>query len=176
MICIKCANKAVVSLKHAGSFCSGCFLSTLEKRVRKDLSLNKVFAPHNSVLIIDDSSAKAKLSIHFLNSISKSIPLKIDIKAAKPKKKYDKIVTPNNLDDCISLFLESIFRAGKPAAQAKEVHLLRTVSDEEVLIAAKLLKIKAPLKKSKLSSVLDALESRYPGSKFGLLNSIEELQ
>ena len=175
-MCIKCSNKAVVSLKHMGSFCSHCFLSTIEKRIRKDLNINKVFTPHESVLVINDSSLKAKLTVYFLNSISKSIPLKIDIKNAKPKKRYDKIVTPNNLDDDIAVFLESLFRTSKPVAKTHEIHLLRTVSDEELLLTARLLKIKGPLKKSKLSSVLDALESRYPGSKFGLFNSIAELK
>jgi len=175
-MCIKCSNKAVVSLKHMGSFCSKCFLSTIEKRIRKDLNIHKVFAPHESVLIINDGSLKAKLSVYFLKSISKSIPLKIDIKKAKPRKKYDKIVTPNNLDDDIAVFLESLFRTSKPVNKCKEVHLLRTVSDEELALAARLLKINGPLKKSKLSSVLDALENRYPGSKFGLCNSIAELK
>lgn len=176
MKCIKCGNNAVVSLKHMGSFCSKCFLSTIEKRIRKDLSVNKVFTPHESVLVITDNSVKSKLTIRFLNSISKSIPLKVDIAKTQPNKKYDKIVTPNNLDDDISFFFESLARTGKPIAQTKEVHLLRTVSNEELLIAAKLLKIKPDIKKSKLSSVLDKLESRYPGSKFGLFNSIAELK
>ncbi len=175
MKCIKCSNKAIVFLKHMGSFCSKCFLSTIEKRIRKDLSISKVFAPRESVLVINDSSLKARLTIYFLNSISKSIPLKIDIMKAKPNKKYDKIVTPFNLDDDIALFIESLFRTGKPILNRQEVHLLRTVSDEELLLLAKLLKIKAPLKKSKLNSVLDALEHHYPGSKFGLFNSMKEL-
>lgn len=176
MMCIKCNTKAVVSLKHLGSFCSKCFLSTIEKRIRKDLNINKVFAPHESVLVVNNSSLKAKLTVYFLNSISKSIPLKIDIKTAQPKKKYDKIITPCNLDDDISLFFESLARTGEPIAQTKEVHLLRTISNEEILITAKLLKIKGPFKKSKLSGILDKLESRYPGSKFGLFNSIKELK
>jgi len=175
MICIKCRNKAVVSPKNLGSFCSACFLTILEKRIRKDLAINKVFSPHQSVLVIDDSSVKAKLTIYFLNNISKSIPLNIDVKKAKPKKKYDKIVTPDNLDNDISLFLESLFTKGKPFFNKNEVHLLRTVSDEELLLASRLLKIKASFKKSKLNNVLDSLESRYPGSKFGLFNSIKEL-
>ena len=179
MICIKCRNKAVVSLKHMGSFCSNCFLSTIEKRIRKDLSIHKVFTPHESVLVLNDRSLKAKLAIHFLNNIAKSIPLKIDIINAGntlPRKRYDKIVTPDNLDDDVSLFVESIFKTGKPVYNLKEVHLLRTVSDEELILIAKQLKLKALLKKSKLGIVLSRLESNYPGSKFGLLNSIGELQ
>lgn len=175
-MCIKCGNNAVVSMKHLGSFCSACFISIIEKRIRKDLNVNKVFTPHESVLVIDNGSLKARLSIYFLNSISKDIPLKIDIKKAKPNKGYDKIVTPNNLDDDIACFLESLFTAGRPVPKNKEIHLLRTVSNEELLIAARLLKIKQGIKKSKLNRVLDAMESRYPGSKFGLFNSIVELR
>jgi len=175
-MCIKCRNKAVVSPKNLGSFCSNCFLIILEKRIRKDLAINKVFSPHQSVLVIDDRSVKSKLTIYFLNNISKNIPLKIDFKKTKPKKKYDKIVTPNNLDNDIITFLESLLTTSKPVFNKKEVHLLRTVSDEELLLAARLLKIKASFKKSKLNKVLDSLESRYPGSKFGLFNSIKELE
>jgi sulfur transfer complex TusBCD TusB component (DsrH family) len=173
MKCINCSKKTSVSLKHLGSFCSGCFTRIIEKRIRKDLSINKVFSPNDKVLLINDGSLKAMVSEYILKSISKDIPLRIDIKREKTAKKYDKIVTSDSLDNDIEEFLVSIFKKN-PFKKSKEVHLLRTISDKELLVFAKILKIKGTIKKTKLGKILDQLENKYPGSKFGLFRSIKE--
>jgi len=172
MKCIKCSNSADTDLKHLGSLCNKCFLKTIEKRIRKDLALNKIFSPNDKVLLLNDNSLKAKISKFFLNQISKSIPLDIDVKKQKSSKKYDKIVFPENLDDEIETFLKSLFtnKAYKPS---KKICLLRTVSDEEILTVKKILKLKGNIKKSDLGKKLDNLEKNYPGSKFGLFKSLQ---
>jgi hypothetical protein len=169
MQCIKCPNSADTDLKHLGSLCNKCFLRTIEKRIRKDLTINKVFSPNDNILILNDNSLKAELTEYFLKSISKDIPLNIDIKE-KITGKYDKIVAPKNLDDEIESFLEAMFNKTE-YKKSKEIHLLKTVSNEELLILKKILKLKGNITKSKLGNTLDGLEKRYPGSKFGLLKS-----
>lgn len=170
MQCIKCPNSADTDLKHIGSLCSKCFLRTIEKRIRKDLTINKVFSPNDKILIIDDGSIKAELNKHFLESISKDIPLNIDTNE-KIDQNHDKIVVPKNLDDEIEAFLEAIF-SKKEHIKPKEIHLLRTVSNEELEILKKILKLKGNIEKSKLSNTLNDLENKYPGSKFGLKKSL----
>ncbi|MBN1645331.1 hypothetical protein JW851_04850 [Candidatus Woesearchaeota archaeon] len=172
MKCIKCANSASTCLKHLGGLCNKCFIKTIEKRIRRDLAVNKIFKPHDKILLINDKSLKAELSKYFLQSISKSIPLKIDIKTGKIGKKYNKIIEPKNLDNEIEYFLESVF-AKKSCKKPKAIHLLRTVSDEELLILKKILKLDGTIQKSKLGRMLDDLEKNYPGSKFGLFNSMK---
>lgn len=179
--CIKCTRKRSIFIKHLGSFCSACFVKVLEKRIRKYLSKNKIFSTHDKILFINDNSLKAEAGIFFLNSIQKDIPLKIKIKSVKPEKitskiakKYDKIVIPWNLDNEIILFLESIFKAEKMKKQSF-VKLLKPISDEELEMLAKVRNFKKPMKKTGLSKVLDHLEKKYPGSKFGLLKTAEEL-
>ncbi len=170
MKCIKCQNSADTDLKHLGNLCSKCFLRTIEKRIRKDLTINKIFSPNDKILIIKDNSLKAELTIYFLNSISKSIPLKIDIKN-KIDNKHDKIVLPKNLDDEIEAFLEAMFNK-KEYKKQKEISLLRTISNEEIIILKKILKLKGNIKETKLGKTLNNLEKKYPGSKFGLLKSL----
>ncbi|MBD3361376.1 hypothetical protein GF358_01140 [Candidatus Woesearchaeota archaeon] len=169
MKCIKCQNSGTTGLKHLGPMCNKCFLRTIEKRVRKDLTTNKIFAPNDHILLINDKSVKAAICRYFLDSIKKDIPLDIHIKSIKTGE-YDKIVTSANLDYEIESFLESLF-TNKPYTQSKEVHLLRTVSDEEIITLKKILKLKGSVKKTKMGKILDKLEKQYPGSKFGLFKS-----
>ncbi len=169
MKCIKCQNSATTGLKHLGSLCNKCLVRIIEKRIRRDLTINKVFAPNDKILLLYNSSLKAELCKHFLKSISRDIPLKIDIKKTKTKK-YNKIVLPKNLDDEIQAFLEALF-TNQEYKKPKEIYLLRTVSDEEIQILKKILKLKGTIKKTKLGNILDNLEKRYPGSKFGLFKS-----
>lgn len=171
MKCIKCSKSAGTGLKHLGSLCNKCFLRTIEKRIRKDLTVNKVFSPYDKVLLLNDGSVKAELCMYFLKSISKDIPLKIDVKKAKPKTKYDKIVLSFNLDYVIESFLECLFTK-EDYKKDKDVLLLRTVSDEEILVLKRILKLKGTVKKTRLGKQLDDLESKYPGSKFGLFRGL----
>lgn len=172
MKCIKCSKSASISLKHLGCLCNKCFVRTIEKRIRKDLTAHRAFSPNDKVLLLSDSSLKAELCRYFLASISKDIPLQISIKKTKPKAGYDKIVVPLNLDYVIESFLECLFTK-KNYRPRKEVLLLRSVSDEEIMVLKKVLKLKGGIEKSKLGKKLDSLENKYPGSKFGLFRNLE---
>jgi len=171
MKCIKCSKSAVTGLKHLGPLCNKCFLRAIEKRIRKDLSVNKVFSPHDRVLVVNDGSLKAELSLYFINSISKDIPLKIDISDIKQNvlknSSFDKVVVAANMDNLIGSFLDSLF-TGKEFVFPNQVYLLRSVSDEECLVLKQILMIDKNLFKSGLGKKLDLLEKKYPGSKFGL--------
>lgn len=180
MTCIKCKKPAKADIKHlGGSLCSSCFSEIIEKRVRKSLRDNDWIKPKDKVLVIDDGTLKAKVGIHILDSIFKKTPFNITVKkgtikgANKLAKGYNKTIIPWNADDEINQYLDALFNA-KKIPKTKNIKLLIKISDEELDYFAKANKIKGKKKaKSDLGKKIDLLEKRYPGSKFGLLKSIE---
>jgi hypothetical protein len=180
MACIKCKKPAKADIKHlGGSLCPSCFSEIIEKRVRKSLRDNDWIKPKDKVLVIDDGTIKAKAGIYILNSIFNKKPFNITVKkgtikgASKLAKGYNKVIIPWNADDEVEQFLDALFNA-KKILKIKNIKLLIKISDEELDYFAKTKKIKGKKKaKSELGKKIDLLEKRYPGSKFGLLKSIE---
>jgi hypothetical protein len=179
MKCIKCSGTAKIELKHlGGALCPACFAEVIEKRVRKSLRDNKWLKPEDRIIYIDDGTLQSKVGFYLIKTIFKNQPFDIDFKkgeilsAAKLSKGYDKVLVPWNMDDEIEQFLDCLFNA-KKVPRARYIKLLINVSDEEIALFAKIKKTNArPKAKSKLGRMLDDLEKRYPGSKFGLLRSI----
>ncbi|MBW3001656.1 hypothetical protein KY338_00680 [Candidatus Woesearchaeota archaeon] len=179
MACIKCSRTAKIDLKHlGGSLCPSCFAEVIEKRVRKSLRDNKWLKPADKILYIDDGTLQSKVGIYLIKAIFQNQPFNIDFKkgtiksADKLSKGYNKVLIPWNLDDEIEQYLDALFNA-KKVPKTKHIKLLINISHEEISYFAKIKKIKGRQKtKSKLGKMLDSLEKRYPGSKFGLLRSI----
>ena len=180
MTCIKCKKPIKAAIKHSGgSLCPACFSIIIKKRVRKSLRKNDWITPKDKVLVIDNATIKAKVGIHILDSVFQKPHFQIDVKKgtiAKAKqlaKGYNKIIIPWNTDDEIEQYLDALFNA-KKIPKTKYIKLLINISDEELTQYAKANKIKGKKKvKSALGKKIDALEKRYPGSKFGLLKSLE---
>jgi len=179
MDCIKCGKKAQISMKHlGGDLCPTCFAEVIEKRVRKSLRENEWLKPDDDIIIIDDSTVKAKAVMYLLKSIFKGQPFKFNIKKAsiasaeKLAKSKNKVIIPWNMDDEVEQYLDALFN-NKKIKKTKLIKPLLNISDEEIDYFAKIKKLKGKKKpKTKLGKMLDDLEKRYPGSKFGLLKSI----
>ncbi len=174
MKCTKCKKTAQIKLKTLGDFCNRCFLEVIEKRVRKDLRLNKWIRKNDKILIIDDKSKESKVGEYLLKSIIKDLPVKITKKKSKAGK-FDKIIIPWNLDREAESSLNKIFtRLPKKQQDKKEIRLLRNVLDKEIEIFAKLKGFKYAKKpRPELQKTMDKLEEKYPGCKFSLLNSMK---
>lgn len=178
MPCIKCKKPEKVDLKHLGGpLCYSCFAEVIEKRVRKSLREQDWLKPGQKVVFIDDSTLKAAVAKYLLKSIFKGQPFDIDFKKAsissveKAAKGYDRIILPWSMDDETEQFLAALMD-NKKLPKAKYIKLLVTLLDEEIILFARIKKLEGRIKKkSKLSRMLDDLEKRYPGSKFGLLRS-----
>jgi hypothetical protein len=80
---------------------------------------------------------------------------------------------PKDLDDEIEQYLDNLFN-NKKTKEIKFIAFLSNISDDEIALFAKVNKIKGKkTAKTRLGKMLDALEDRYPGSKFGLLKSLD---
>src|SRR3972149_11316153 len=104
MLCAKCRkNSAESSLRHLGSLCSFCFCALIEKRVRKDVRINRIFRKNDKLLVVGD------LCCYLVKSIIRNLPVKITKTDRIKKLREYKTVAPSTLDDEINHFLESIF-------------------------------------------------------------------
>lgn len=178
MKCVKCGMKAGIDMKHlGGALCQGCFSEVIEKRAKKAFREHNWLRPGDKAVIIDDGSTKAKVCIFLTKATFKCQPFYFSIKKGillavqKLAKGHKKVIIPWNMDDEIELNLKAMFEGKKPE-ELQYIKPLLNVSDEEIRLFAKAKGIKGRKKpKTQLGRMLDELEKRYPGSKFGLLKS-----
>jgi len=176
-------NKAIVHFTYSQDLCRKCFLRLIEARVRKYSRLSKLFRRDDHILTIDPLT-------HFLvKRIVAELPLEIYYKNMKitdlettTAKKYignnniNKIIIPWTIDDECSLFLEKLF-AGKRAISQKYYSLLLTMTDEEALLFARFnnLRFVSLQKNRDFLGIVNAMQEKYPETKFSLMKSIKEM-
>jgi len=182
MNCLKCNKKQRIK---GFEFCRNCFVSIIEKRVRKDLRVSEKIRKGDALLIIDDGSCSAKLNIQLIKKIVGDIT-KIKVKKQKNfeiSKKIDfkgKIIVPWNLDDEILLFMRRFF-SNEPFRYLGNynniVKPLVCLKQNECELYCKLLRIKFNKRKEKkdLTEFIEKIEKKYPGTKFGILKSSKQM-
>ncbi|MBN2367899.1 hypothetical protein JXC34_02695 [Candidatus Woesearchaeota archaeon] len=190
MRCVKCGKPSELKVQNLEA-CESCFIKIIQKRVRKELRLNRLIKKNDRILVIDDSSAESKASEYLLKDIIKNLPVKITVKkisynlGEELNGDYDKIIIPWNADKEDEYFLHAVFQ-NKDApylghyklGKKTYVKLLLPVLHDEVILYAKSkkFKFKKDEKKSYVSGLLDKLEKEYPEVKFSLLKSTIEIR
>ncbi len=168
MKCYKCNNKAKVNIPHLKPLCENCFTRIIEKRIRKNIRINKLIKKNDKLLIKDS------LSLYFIKKIIKS-PIKI----VKKNGKNVKEVIQWSLDDECNLFLFKFF---KPNFNIKNnnkiIKLFKTVTDEELIEFSKIkhIKYRTLNKHNNIENLLNNLNKKYPEIKFSLLKCIENIK
>ncbi len=171
MNCKKCSRPAKTHLKHLGDLCAGCFAEIIEKRVRKSMRENSWIQRKNKVFIVDNGTITFAVSKHLLENISKDLPMEISV-VKEPCE--GKVVIPWSLDNEIEGRLQELF--GEAEEKTQYIKLLKSVSDEEIITFAEVKQLKGTLpQKGILGRKLSEMEQKYPGSKFGLLKSFQNL-
>ena len=147
----------------------GRFLRLIEKRIRKFVRYNKLFKKGQKILVLDS------LDLYFVKSITKEIPLKVY--TARKGRRFDFVIKQWTADDEINLFLKSLFHAKKPEKQ-NFIKLLSVITDEEAEEFAKLkeIKFKPNKKEGFVQQFVNAVNERYPDTKYKLIKSIETLK
>ena len=196
MMCFKCKKKpASISLKHIpGKLCNSCFIKVIEKRVRKDVRLKRLFSRDDHILILDDKTKESIVSQYLLNSILNHLPVTIfifeiedrfnldekNLKAIVRTGCINKIVLPWSLDDEGECFLSKMFGKLDFEKQKKpeRIKLLRNVSEKEIEVFAKIKRFKykklKPYNKD-IREMLNTLEKKHPEIKFSVLKSFDSL-
>ncbi len=177
MKCFKCSKeKSTFRIDpFPGPLCNSCFVKLIEKRVRKDIRINKRFKPNSVIRVVDDGSENAAVSIFLTKKIAKVIRSKVIV---GDKGECDIVVVPWNLDQEIQLQLERMFTSTKSEDNTKEVKLLKTVSQKEVTMFANIKDFK--FKESKpynkdITDFINQFEDNHPEIKFSLLKSFEKI-
>ncbi|MBW2970586.1 hypothetical protein KY320_00335 [Candidatus Woesearchaeota archaeon] len=177
MKCFRCNKKAaIVDFKHLpGEMCSGCFARLIEQRVRKQMRTTDWFKAHDKILILDDGSVNASVSEYLLERILKDVPKELKVVKRLPKRvsKNVKVVVPWSIDLEVEEFLHAMFE-GVNLKQEREIRLLRNVAEEEIILFAKLKKLKGKRIKAtfpEIREMIAELSKTYPGARFSLLKS-----
>ena len=183
MKCFKCKKAdGSIELGHfPGKICKNCFLKTIEKRVRKEVRINKLFSKNDRILVLDDGSENAAVTNYLLPKIIRYLKPEIEIltehDSTKPIKKGRKVVIPWNLDDEIQDKLGQMFTRLESKKDTR-IKLLRNVSKQEVELFATLKGLKfrrsEPIN-PEIGLMLDKLSKEHPDIKFALLKSFEKI-
>lgn len=191
MKCFKCKRKANLELGHIpGMLCNSCFLKLIEKRVRKQIRINKLFSKNDNVLLLNDGTKEFYVTQILLENILKHLSLntfflKINdrfnlnqkkINAIVKKAKINKVIIPWNLDNEVEQNLEMMFTRVKH--EKSYIKLLRNVSEKEIEAFACIRNLK--YKKSKpfnqeINEMLSKLEKDHPDIKFSMRKSFNVL-
>ena len=143
------------------------FCNKIEKRIRKDIRINKLFSKGDKIYVKD------KLSKFLIDKIIGTLPKEF----VKSSKKANKIVVKFTLDDECNDFLEKIM-FNKNIKKVKGIKLLQTITDKEALLFAKYnnIEFNTNKKNKKIKEILDRLENLYPQTRYSLLKSIKSLR
>lgn len=163
-------------------------MELIEKRVRKDIRINKLILKNDKLLVLDDGSYCSKLNIFMLKSIIKDPTIIIEIKKidlfdyAKFNNdiKYNKTIIPWCLDDEIALYLKSMFENKKQIIISdKTISLILGVTKKEIKDFLDIKKIKykssKPIDKD-IKLFIGNIDNKYPGTRFSILKSIKALR
>jgi hypothetical protein len=190
MKCVKCSGKAKIHLDNLDA-CNGCFQKIVQKRVRKEIRINRLIEKKDSVFIIDDGTAEAKLICHLMKEILQDLPVTIEKKRVNHvlgqeiKGTYDKIIIPWCADKEGEYLLNCFFEGKKPKYLShfklkgkKYIKPFIHVMHKEVIEFCKIRKIKfKEIKTSSLAyEMIDKLQKEYPEITFSLVRSSEELK
>ncbi len=139
----------------------------IEKRIRKDIRINKLFKKDDKIYV------KNKLSKFLIQRIIGTLPKTF----TNSQKKANKIVVKCTLDDECGDFLENLLY-NKKKNPIKGIKLLRTITDKEAMLFAKYNNImfKPNKKNRKIKEILDELEKSYPQTRFSLAKSINSIK
>ncbi|MEK6886567.1 MAG: hypothetical protein AABW88_01925 [Nanoarchaeota archaeon] len=172
MKCPRCSNEAKVPYPN-GNLCENCYIDVLTARIKKDTKMNSPLNKGEKILVY------GKLTEIFLRKAMPELPLEITTidkkyKKTKNEEKYDRIVIPFTADDDAESFYSEITKKDPNLEEDKKVvKLFRTMLNEEVIKAAKILNVKIELNKNKK---LNKIKKKFPQSIFGLRNAAEEFR
>lgn len=189
MKCFKCNNTSNLKLDNK-DICQICFVHIIEKKVRKEIRINKLFKKNEKVLFLLDGSEKAEVLKYLIKKIIKNPAIKFSYKKIKifyieeeydKNNEYDKILVPWCIENEIEYYLSGIFtfKDQSKLLHGKIIKPLIGISRKDINNFAKIKKLQ--FKKSQIlypdiEKMIDKLEKRYPGTKSSILKTIKEIK
>lgn len=181
MTCVKCRRKTGTNIAQIGEICQKCRYRILEDRIRKRITIAGI-KKNDKVRIVND-----EITIAMFKKIIGKLPLTIKI-SSKPIKGYKFVIAGKNQDELAEELMNCII-TGKKIAKQKEIQIMQDISEADREFLAKKLGITIKkmkntrifqsckqglhqMKNTTLGKLLDKLETKYPGSKTGMLKQV----
>jgi len=200
MKCTFCSKPAVIFQAYSGNaLCKKHFIKLTNDRIRKNITINKLFTPKDKVAIEVSGDAKSIVVCQFLKRFSRKMPMelytvagkntgvkkildKIGIPIKSRKTNGSKLVTSETLDEEIEA---KLFNLLKGISKTREsVKILKDIPGNEVELYAKLnkfeyIQVKKPVKTALMQAIndnLEKMETKHPGTKFAMNKSFKNLE
>jgi hypothetical protein len=171
MTCCQCKLDATISLSYTErEYCNHCFEEYIEKRVRKDIRLNKNIEPLDTVYVLDDGSKEAYIARHFLQSVFED---NLTVETTNDPDRDGKVVVPTNMDRWLSEKLQE-FLANEFKPRSRLI-LLDNVLEEEIVALCRILGRDAEATED-VNMLIEEMEAKYPDTKFSLHSAFEKLE
>jgi len=180
-MCRLCQTNPVYEFTNKRKLCKGCFIRYFEKKI---LYTIRKFSMIKHGDIIGYKKGNDFKSI-VLENMLKFISEKSDIKIVKlPDKESNKIAVNLSIDSEAEEIVKELIKGRtinlkkNLPVQGKTIKPLYLFLDEEILLYAKLKKLKflkKKIKKNKISEFIDETEKKHPEVKRAIVNSLLEL-
>ena len=176
MQCVKCKKEALFQLQEW--YCASCFCLVIEKRVKKYIRTNALFAKNDLLYVAGE------LGAHVLREVIQGLPVEMFVlEEAEAVKKWSascnaKLILPWTMDKELAGFLKDIFHGmiiHEPHARIIKIFL--PITEPELKKYAELKHLPCPEEnKGSIIDILNQLEAKYPSSKYSLAKSMETLR
>jgi hypothetical protein len=145
MKCDKCSKKSVWQEYTGRNYCDSHFLEIMEKRIRKNLRINRIINIKKEYVLMEDEENKHLITEYFLKKIFQN-RLKIKKQNKLKEKNNDLTILSSTLDNEAEELL-NYFMLAKEISQ-KAIKPLSVITNEELIQISKSLEIKLRLEKS----------------------------
>ncbi len=168
-----CGKESTVEVKYAGrEYCDNCFLEYIEKRVRKNIRIEKDIQPLDTIYLYDDDSKEHFAAKYFLNNVFGD---NLTVKTTKELKEPEngKLVIPTNMDRTVSEKLQKFLE--NEIKTYEHIILLDNVLEEELVEICRILGREAE-ETEEVNMLIENMEEKYPDAKFSLYRGFQKLE
>lgn len=173
-MCKQCESNPVYEFTNKRKLCKSCFVRYFDKKVL--YAIRKFKMAHSGKIIGYKNNGNFRDAV--LEDVLKMFAEKANAKLTKSSK-ADKIAVSSTLDseaeEITHKLIKENFKINFAPVEGKIIKPLYLFLDEEVLLYAKIKKLKFKIikeKKDKISSFIDELEEKHPEIKRSIVNGL----
>lgn len=177
-MCKQCELKPIYEFTNKRKLCGRCFIRYFEKKILYTIRKFGIIKKRDIIGYKKDNSLKGIVLEYILHFLAEKSNIKI---VKLPNKRTNKIATDSSLDSEAEKIIQILIK-GNISELKKElptegniIKPLYLFLDEEILLYAKLKKLKFVKKKvntDKISKFLDESEKKHPEVKRAIVNSL----
>ncbi len=165
--------------------CKFCFTNQIEKRIRKNIRVNRFFSKNDDILIIMNNTNGSFTTKYIMEQVEQKMPIKLSFKdsfTSEDLSNFDIIIASQNTDDEIDTFINQISELNlineiKNNDEIKKrnhiISVIDNVSEQECFLFNTFKELDT-VKVTKHE--LDDFDKPYPETKFSTNKSIKKIK